>query len=307
MARPDRRSSTLSRPNRPVPGILSALAIAFALFWTVTPLLLAAVLSIKPRSEFFTGSVLPFFQFAPTLDHWRTEFAFFWFGPGMGQTLLNSTLIGGVSALLAVAVGGLAAQQLASRPPRHFWPVFLLLLLPRLIPPVIVALPFTRIMEGLGLHDSQLALILGHTTLLLPWAFLILCGAVRAIPAELRAAATLDGCGELQLLRWIILPLSSASVLAAFTLCFALSWNEYPFAILNSGVHVTTVTGSVASLFTKDGVEFEYVGSHLLLTMAPPMVMALLARGAMTRALSLGALEEPATVDSSSERKSRTP
>jgi hypothetical protein len=48
---------------------------------------------------------------------------------------------------------------------------------------------------------------------------------------------------------------------------------------------------AVSQLFTKDGIEFDFVGSHLLLTMLPPMLLALAARHIVTRAFSLGVHE----------------
>lgn len=265
---------------------------AIALLWVVVPLYLASVLSIKPRTQFFRGGLFPFLDFAPTLEHWRIEFAFFWYGPGMGPALVNSIAVGVLAALLAVVLGGLAAYALARRPAGAAGLVLPLLLLPRLIPPVIVALPYTQIMQGFGLYDSRLSLLLAHSTLLMPWALLILYGAIRTLPAELFEAAELEGCSDLLIVRTIVLPLCAGVLFATALLCFALSWNEYPFAVLNAGDHITTVPVAVAFLFTKDGIEFEYVGSHLLMALLPPMLLALAARRVVTQALSLGVVGE---------------
>ena len=42
----------------------------------------------------------------------------------------------------------------------------------------------------------------------------------------------------------------------------------------------------------KDGIEFEYVGSHLLLVTLPPLLLALLARRYLVHGLTLGAVKE---------------
>lgn len=282
-------------PRRVLPHahLIGWIAVALAALWTFGPLWMAAALSVKPTTEFYRATFFPFLDFAPTLEHWRTEYVAFWLGSGMGLSLLNSAFVGASSALLALVLGGAAAFSVLRRPPRRFWAVFLLLLLPRLLPPTVVAMPYTQAMLQLGLHDTRLALVFAHVALLLPWAFLILYGAFHAIPAELLEAATLDGCSEARLIRAIVAPLSVGALIAAWTLCFALSWNEYPFAILNAGSRVPTATVAVALLFTKDGIEFEFVGSHLLLTLLPPMLLALAARRVVTRAFSLGAVEDP--------------
>jgi multiple sugar transport system permease protein len=81
-------------------------------------------------------------------------------------------------------------------------------------------------------------------------------------------------------------------ILATGALCFALSWNEFLFALMNVQQRVQTVPLVVASLLNKDGVEFEYVGSHLIMVMLPPVLLALLARRYIVRGLSLGTLKD---------------
>lgn len=266
--------------------------VAIALLWVVGPLYFAAMLSIKPQYLFFRGGFVPWLDFAPTLDHWRTEFTVFWFGPGMGPALVNSTLVGVASAILATTLGAMAAFSLVRRPPAQLALVMLLLLLPRLLPPVVIALPYTRLMQSAGLDDTRLALILAHTALLLPWALAILYAAMRAVPRDLLEAAELDGSSESGMLRAVVLPLCRGALLGSLTLCFALSWMEYPFGVLNMGDHITTVPAAVAFLFTKDGIEFEFVGSHLILALVPPMLLGLAANPVLVRALSLGRLDD---------------
>ena len=288
-AQPVRKPQRESRAS----SVTSWLVAALLLFWVLAPLYLAVVLSIKPRTQFFRGGQIPFLDFAPTLDHWRIEFAFFWYGPGMGPALVNSVFVGVLAVLAATFMGGLAAYGLLRLGPRQIGPrrfalLLLFLLLPRLIPPITVAMPFTRVMQALHLYDTRFALWTAHTTLLLPWALVILYSAMLDLSPEILEAAQLDGCSDLHTLLVIVAPLIMAPLLATMAICMALSWNEYPFAVLNAGSHMTTVPVAVAFLFTKDGIEFEFVGSHLLLAMLPPMLLALGARRFVTRALSLG-------------------
>ncbi len=58
----------------------------------------------------------------------------------------------------------------------------------------------------------------------------------------------------------------------------------------------------MASLLNKDGIEFEYVGSHLVMVIVPPLLLALLARRYLVRGLTLGAVKDDGGGESSSPR-----
>ncbi|MEZ4719402.1 MAG: hypothetical protein R2851_25455 [Caldilineaceae bacterium] len=145
--------------------------LVLVIFWILFPLWWAIVLSIKHPADFFTAKFLPFVQFSPTLDHWRYEWNAFDDPAGMGRSLLGSLLVASASTAAALALGTPAAFA-ASPPPMGRRVVWLLgfFLLPRIIPPVIVALPFSHLMRLLHLGDTYPALVIAHTTLSLPLA-----------------------------------------------------------------------------------------------------------------------------------------
>lgn len=265
-----------------------------ALGWTLFPVWWAFVLSIKHPLDFFTAKWLPFVQFEPTLDHWRYEWQAFDDPAGVGRSLMGSLIVATTSSVVSLALGGLTAYGLLlyHRRRRSLRPFIALFLLPRIIPPVIIALPFAAIMRRVGLEDTYLALTIAHITLALPLAVLLLYSALLDVPDEVLDAARVDGCGALHLLRYIVTPLILPVLLATGALCFALSWNEFVFALMNVQQRVQTVPLVVASLLNKDGVEFEYVGSHLVMVILPPILLALLARRYIVRGLSLGMVKD---------------
>ena len=85
-----------------------------------------------------------------------------------------------------------------------------------------------------------------------------------------------------------MLPTLAEALLATGAICFALSWNEFPYALMNAQQHTPTITLAVASLLNKDGVEFEFVGSHLVLATLPPLIVVLLANRYLAVGFSLG-------------------
>ena len=61
---------------------------------------------------------------------------------------------------------------------------------------------------------------------------------------------------------------------------------------MNVQQQAQTAPLAIASLVNKDGIEFEYVGSHLLMVMLPPLLLAFLARRYIVRGLSLGTFKD---------------
>jgi len=207
---------------------------------------------------------------------------------------LNSLIVASLTSAVSLTLGGLAAFGLRQihGERRRTWPLLALFLIPRLVPPMVVIIPYSMMMDWLGLKDTRLALVFAHTTLVLPLAVMILYSVVTELPDELLDAAQIDGCGPLAMLRWIVVPFLLPALLGAGILGFAQSWNEFFFALINARQVAWTAPLSIASLITKDGIEFEYVGSHLLLVMLPLPLVMLLARRWVVRGLSLGTLKE---------------
>jgi multiple sugar transport system permease protein len=266
---------------------------ALALVWTFFPFYCAFVLSIKLPGDFWTSKYVPFLQFRPTLAHWLQEWQVLRDPVGLGRGISNSLVVGLASTVIGLVLGSLAAYglRISRRGAFAIWPVLAIFLLPRLVVPMILIIPFTGMMRWLGLGDTLVALIFAHTTFMLPLVVLFLYSGMLELPDELMDAARIDGCGELSVLRRIVVPLLAPMLLAAGVLALAWSWNEFFFALTNAQTRSWTAPLSIASLITKDGIEFDYVGSHLLLVMLPPTLLVLLGSRNIVRALSFGTVK----------------
>jgi multiple sugar transport system permease protein len=260
-----------------------------ALFLVLFPFYWAFLNSIKRPEETFQPSWIPFLQFQPTLEHWRSQLA----TPEIRHALLNSAIISIGAATLALALGTMAAYALArfrfNRPSNGALTTWFLS--QRVLPPVMFVTPFFLLMRQFGLLDSVWALVLLNATFTLPFAVIILSQTFRELPRELEEAAWVDGASHLQSFLSVVLPLALPGLAATWVICMAFSWNEFLFALSLTSKSAIPMPVVIAGAEHTRGVQFWFVGVNVLLTMLVPIVLALLAQRYIIRGLTLGALK----------------
>ncbi len=262
--------------------VVALLLVVFPFYW-------AFLNSIKRPEETFQPTWIPFLQFQPTLEHWRSQLA----TPEIRHALLNSTIISIGAATLALLLGTLAAYALArfrfTRPSNGALTTWFIS--QRVLPPVMFVTPFFLLMRQFGLLDSVWALVLLNATFTLPFAVIILSQTFRELPRELEEAARVDGASHFQSFLWIVLPLALPGLAAAWVICMAFSWNEFLFALSLTSQSAIPMPVIIAGAEHTRGVQFWFVGVNVLLTMLVPIVLALLAQRYIIRGLTLGALK----------------
>jgi multiple sugar transport system permease protein len=260
-----------------------------ALFLVLFPFYWAFLNSIKRPEETFQPSWIPFLQFQPTLEHWRSQLA----TPEIRHALLNSAIISIGAATLALALGTMAAYALArfrfNRPSNGALTTWFLS--QRVLPPVMFVTPFFLLMRQFGLLDSVWALVLLNATFTLPFAVIILSQTFRELPRELEEAALVDGASYFQSFLRIVLPLALPGLAATWVICMAFSWNEFLFALSLTSKSAIPMPVIIAGAEHTRGVQFWFVGVNVLLTMLVPIALALLAQRYIIRGLTLGALK----------------
>jgi len=258
---------------------------------TFLPFYWAISLSIRNPIEAFTvaGLAVPFVQYKPTLNNWKTELA-------TGETqkaLFNSTIIAVCTALAVLVLGTPAAYAIArfrfKRPTNQDITVWFLS--QRVLPPIATAIPFFLIIRFLGLLDTKTALIMVNTTFNLPFVVVIMRQAFIDLPIELEEAALVDGANYLRIFWKISLRLAAPSLAAAVLIIVAFTWNEFLFALMISGVKTTVIPVLMAGAVDTRGIQFWFVAVRTLIAMSPPVLIALLAQRYMVRGLTFGAVK----------------
>lgn len=97
----------------------------------------------------------------------------------------------------------------------------------------------------MGLSDNILGLSLAHISFNLPYSVALLLPFFEGIPRDYEEAAKIDGCRDFQIYWKIFFPLASAGIVVAAVFTFLMSWNEFIYALVLTGVRAKTAPVAV--------------------------------------------------------------
>ncbi|SVC21441.1 uncharacterized protein METZ01_LOCUS274295, partial [marine metagenome] len=146
-------------------------------------------------------------------------------GDGIKRPFINSAIVSVGTIIFTVIVctlGGYALTIL-NTPFKNF--IFMLMILPILIPGISLIIPLYKLMREIGLTDTHLGLILLHATAMLPLGIFMMRNAFSSIPSSLREVAMLEGSSELKIILTVMLPLAIPGLLTVMVFAMYISWN----------------------------------------------------------------------------------
>ncbi len=274
--------------RRSLSTLLIVVLLLILIIWTLFPFYLAVISSFKDPADNY-GKWIPWLTFQPTLEPWRN----LWSIREIRASMVNSTIISAGAATIALVLGTLAAYGIArfrfDRPKNGSLTTWFLS--QRVLPPVIFVTPFYLIMNKLGLFDSVWALVLLNATFNLPFPVIILTQMFREIPFELEEAAQVDGASRLRIFLQLAVPLVLPGLVVSWILCLAFSWNEFLFGFSLTQTDARPMPVYLAGGDQTRGVDYQAIGTRLLLTASVPLLAALMVQRYIVRGLSLGAVK----------------
>ena len=125
---------------------------------------------------------------------------------GIGQSVVNSLMVGFLTLVMSTLLGTPAGYGLARFAFRGRDAFQLLILTTRAFPIAILAVPLTVTFITWNLYDTLLAVALVHTALALPATVLITASVSIAVPNDLEEAALTLGCTPFGAFNRVVLP-----------------------------------------------------------------------------------------------------
>jgi multiple sugar transport system permease protein len=208
------------------------------------------------------------------------------------RALLNSTIIAGVTTVVCLFFGSIAAYAIARMRFRFKSIVMTLILAISFFPAVAIIAPLFIQYTQLGLINTYASVIITDTVFALPLTIWLLVAFFRELPFDLEDAAKVDGATTLQAFRKVIVPLSAPGVFTTAILTFIYAWNEFLFANTflfdESTQPVTVVIPNFATVYT---VDYGAQAAAAVVVTVPLVILVLFFQRRIVSGLTAGAVK----------------
>ncbi|MHB1103677.1 MAG: carbohydrate ABC transporter permease [Devosia sp.] len=257
--------------------------IAAILAWSafvVAPFLWALTTSFKTANGVTGGpTYIPWVDYQPSLAAWQGLF-----GSGAGSIdivgpFISSMMVTLSASLVSLVLGTLAAYGLSrfsyKAGPLGNSDLTFFFVSQRIMPPVVLAIPFFLMLGWLGLLDTVLGLIIVYVALLLPIAVWVMVDFFNTIPKELDETAMIDGCTPIEAFWRVILPNAVPGLVVAGIFCIIFGWNDFFFAFTLTFTQTQLLPVAIVSL-NSSVTPWWSLSASALISVSPLIVIAFL-------------------------------
>ncbi len=274
-------------------SILCWLVLAPLVVLVLFPYLVMLSTALKPTAEVMS--------YPP---HWLprqwslASFPGMWSQAHLGSAILNSVSIAGGSSVLALLIAVPAAYAMARMRFRAKPAYRVFLLVSQMLAPVLLILGLFRLAAAVPFGDgtlvnTRIGVIVIYAAFQLAFSVWMLAAYFAAIPTDIEEAAWIDGCGRMQAILHVFLPLAVPATAVCAVVAFVAGWNEYVVALtMLRDPDKQTVTLQVVNLVSgRYSVTWNQVMAAALVATLPVAVVFGYLQRYLVRGLTLGAVK----------------
>ena len=247
------------------------LFVAIISFIYFLPVLLIIITSFKLQNEALAvppkifptslfGLIPDDYIFSPTLENYASVFSRAMTAgaaaqdTGFDRYFFNSIVIASVSVFLALVIGTMAAFGFSRYPLKGNDTYLFVILTTRMLPAIVVIIPIILMFRVAGLSGSYLGIIMLYTAFNLPFTIWMMKSFFDELALDVEDAARIDGSSDVRVFFKIALPQVVAGLAATFVFGLILTWNEFLFALLLTGVDTRTIPVAMNQAVAGGGI-----------------------------------------------------
>ncbi len=260
--------------------LFMAAVVLFPIFWIL-------MTSFKTDVQMF--AIPPLWIPDPfTLQHYTDVL----FHSAFLQQLANSLVISIVSTAVALALGIPSAYGFARfAKKRNRQVVFSLVTAVRMVPQIVMVVPYFLLLSSLRMSDTRTALIIVYIPFQMTLIIWILKNFFQTVPKEIEEAAAIDGLGPFGTLSRIVSPLCKSSIGVSAMLAFLYAWNEFMFALSLTSRNAQPLTVGIAGNVTSFQTFWGRMSASGMMFILPAVILTLLFQKGMVKGLTAGAVK----------------
>ena len=257
---------------------------------------LAAVIILFPIYEMISTSlklpvdafvIPPVWFFTPTIINYKAVL----FDSNFFRFFTNSVIVALTSTILSIGLGALAAYPLARWRFGGKKTMIIGVLLLRMIPEAILAVPLFVLFNSFGTVNGRLALIIVYTAINLPFNIWVIRTFIMDLPYELEESAIIDGCSDFKVFTKIVLPLIGPGMSVAGIFTFRMAWNEFILSLVLTDRFTRTLPVAVSLFLTDTGTEWGKITAIATIIAVPAFIFTFGAAKSLIMGLTAGAVK----------------
>ncbi len=253
--------------------------------------------TLSPTSLF--GLIPDQFVFTPTLENFGQVFNRVMVSgnaaepTGFDVFFFNSFFISSVSVLLALVIGTLASYGFSRYPLKGNDTYLFIILTTRMLPAIVVIIPIILMFRTVGLSGSYVGIIMLYTAFNLAFTIWMMKSFFDELSYDVEDAARIDGSSEIKVFLKICLPQVVAGLAATFVFGLILTWNEFLFALLLTGVDTRTVPVAMNQAVSSGGrgTDWTLLASIETLFLIPVFLVTFFLQDHLLRGVTFGTVK----------------
>ncbi|MEV5029497.1 carbohydrate ABC transporter permease [Paenibacillus sp. LPE1-1-1.1] len=222
-----------------------ALVVAFLILF---PLWWIFISSITPSGELFSKPI-KYWPVNPTLE----SYSYLIGNVGLLAKSRDTLIIVGLSITIGMILSVMAAFSFARFKNKGLSMAVAFLLGSMLIPDVVTARPLYDFLRQVHLFDTYTGLIILYISGIIPFTILILQNFLSDIPVSIEESASIDGCGFLQSMFYVTLPLLRPAIATVCIVNFITCLNNF-FTPLFYSNGISVLSTAITQLPLRDNM-----------------------------------------------------
>jgi len=220
------------------------------------------------------------------------NYAIAWTSGKIGQYFVNSMIVSGVTLLLNLIFGSMAAYAISRMKWKFSKAVMNIFLLGMMVPIHATLIPLYMIFSKIGLINSLIGLIIPYMVFAFPITIYILSSFFASLPRELEEAAVIDGCSLWRVFVKIIIPISTPGLFTVSIFGFVGSWNELLVAmIFTTSDNAKTLPVGLTNFVGTYSTNFAPMLAAIVLAMLPTIVIYCMFSNKVIAGMTAGAVK----------------
>ena len=264
--------------------------------FVVAPFLWALSTSFKDFNSVTGGATyIPWVDFEPSLEGWRVLLR----SPAQGgvnivEPYFNSIAVTCSASFISIFLGTLAAYALSRFTFKAGFiknsDITFFFISQRIMPPIVLSIPFFIMLGKLGLLDSMVGLVMVYVVLLMPIAVWIMVDFFNKVPREIDETALIDGCNPYQAFYKVVLPNSVPGLKVAGMFCMIFGWTDFFFSFILTFTEVQLLPVAIVAL-NSSITPWWSLSASALVSVAPLIVVAFIVERCLSKGNLSGALK----------------